>query len=227
MGALDTLNGSGAGIATINGVLPENSIPTSIARDTEVPTVASWAQNSNTQIADSAIPSDIARDSEIPTNNNQLTNGAGYVTTDTTYTASGGLSLSASNEFFIAVDGVNGSRIADDAVSHSELQVSNAGSDGQVLTRRTSATGGMTWETAGGGVSIPSNNGIGTTALMRNESNAATWNNGQSRSGTGIRLTGLDQNGTSLYGTTVSGTWRNTGASLQGSRQTTTGLRIS
>ena len=35
----------------------------------------------------------------IPTNNNQLTNGAGYVTTDTTYTAGNGLSLSGSNEF--------------------------------------------------------------------------------------------------------------------------------
>ena len=37
--------------------------------------------------------------SDIPTNNNQLTNGAGYVTTDTTYTAGNGLSLSGSNEF--------------------------------------------------------------------------------------------------------------------------------
>ena len=37
----------------------------------------------------------------IPTNNNQLANGAGYVTTDTntTYTAGNGLSLSGSNEF--------------------------------------------------------------------------------------------------------------------------------
>ena len=35
----------------------------------------------------------------VPTNNNQLTNGAGYVTTDTTYTAGNGLSLSGANEF--------------------------------------------------------------------------------------------------------------------------------
>ena len=36
---------------------------------------------------------------DVPTNNNQLTNGAGYVTTDTTYTAGNGLSLSGANEF--------------------------------------------------------------------------------------------------------------------------------
>jgi len=36
MGALDTLNSSGAGITTTNGVLPESSIPTDIARDTEI-----------------------------------------------------------------------------------------------------------------------------------------------------------------------------------------------
>ena len=42
---------------------------------------------------------ELANQSDIPTNNNQLTNGAGYVTTDTTYTAGNGLSLSGSNEF--------------------------------------------------------------------------------------------------------------------------------
>ena len=42
---------------------------------------------------------ELANQSDIPTNNNQLTNGAGYVTTDTTYTAGNGLSLSGANEF--------------------------------------------------------------------------------------------------------------------------------
>ena len=37
----------------------------------------------------------------IPTNNNQLTNGAGYVTTDTTYTAGNGLTLSGT-EFLMS-----------------------------------------------------------------------------------------------------------------------------
>lgn len=112
-------------------------------------------------------------------------------------------------------------------VDESMMNISNAGTNGQFLSKQSGNTGGLTWATPSSGASIPTNGGIGQTSLMRNESNQSTWNNGSSVSGTGIRLTGLDSNGTSLYGTVVSGTWRNTGASLQGSRQTTTGLRVS
>ena len=85
----------------------------------------------------------------------------------------------------------------------------------------------ITLNASGGGVSIPGHGAVGAYGLMRNETNGTPWTAGQARSGTGIRLTGLDSNGTSLYGDVVSGTWRNMSAGLQGSRQTTVGLRIS
>ena len=44
---------------------------------------------------------ELANQSDIPTNNNQLTNGAGYITTDTTYTAGNGLTLSGT-EFLMS-----------------------------------------------------------------------------------------------------------------------------
>lgn len=178
--------------------------------------------SSGGQVTDAAIPSAIARDAELPTNVSELTNDAGYVT------SSGVTSVATGS-------GLTGGTITDTGtLSHADtstLTGAQSATDQFVNSITVDEFGHVTavgTAAAGGGdVALPSNNGIGTFALMRNESNQSTWNNGQEVSGTGIRLTGLDSSGTSLYGTTVSGTWRNTGASLQGSRQTTTGLRVS
>ena len=52
-------------------------------------------------VATSGSYNDLSNTPTIPTNNNQLANGAGYVTTDTTYTAGNGLTLSGT-EFLMS-----------------------------------------------------------------------------------------------------------------------------
>ena len=50
----------------------------------------------------------------------------------------------------IADDAITSALIADDAVNEARLQISNAGSNGQVLTKQSGNTGGLTWATVGG-----------------------------------------------------------------------------
>jgi len=50
----------------------------------------------------------------------------------------------------IANDAVTAAKIADDAVDEARLQISNAGSNGQVLSKESGNTGGLTWITSGG-----------------------------------------------------------------------------
>ena len=50
----------------------------------------------------------------------------------------------------IADDAVVQAAIADDAVDEARLQISNAGSNGQVLSKESGNTGGLTWITSGG-----------------------------------------------------------------------------
>jgi hypothetical protein len=53
----------------------------------------------------------------------------------------------------IADDAVVQAAIADDAVNEARLQISNAGSNGQVLSKQSGNTGGLTWATVGGAYS--------------------------------------------------------------------------
>ena len=53
----------------------------------------------------------------------------------------------------IADDAVVQATIADDAVNEARIQISNAGSNGQVLTKQSGNTGGLTWATVGGAYS--------------------------------------------------------------------------
>tara|TARA_X000000368_G_C23049656_1_gene720747 strand:- start:89 stop:847 length:759 start_codon:yes stop_codon:yes gene_type:complete len=52
----------------------------------------------------------------------------------------------------IADDGVVQAAIADEAVDEARLQISNAGTNGQFLSKQSSNTGGLTWADAGGGI---------------------------------------------------------------------------
>ena len=183
MGALDTLNGTGAALALDNnGDIPETAIPATVARDTEINdgTLTFSGGATGTFTANQAGDTTIA----IP---------AATTPADATITIAAGTNLTGGGSF-------------------TTNQANNAT---------------ITLNASGGGVSIPGHGAVGAYGLMRNETNGTPWTAGQARSGTGIRLTGLDSNGTSLYGDVVSGTWRNMSAGLQGSRQTTVGLRIS
>ena len=51
----------------------------------------------------------------------------------------------------ITDDAVTQAKIADDAVNEARLQISNAGSNGQFLSKQSGNTGGLTWADAGGG----------------------------------------------------------------------------
>ena len=186
MGALAVINGVGRVPAT-NGVVDDSAIPTTIARDTELPTV-----------------------------------------NDATLTVNGGSGLAGSGTFTANQSTANTITLTH-ADTSSQATSNNSGTTFiQDITLDTYGhVTGIGTATAGGGASIPSHGAVGAFGLMRNESNQATWNAGATASGTGIRLTGLDENGTSLYGDTITGTWRNMSAGLQGSRQTTVGLRIS
>jgi len=50
-------------------------------------------------------------------------------------------------------DAVTQAKIADEAVDEARIQISNAGSNGQVLTKQSGNTGGLTWATVGGAYS--------------------------------------------------------------------------
>ena len=98
----------------------------------------------------------------IPTNNDQLTNGAGYttnvgdITNVTASTGLGGGGSSGSVSIYHSshsgeVTGSTSLTIADNVVDEANLKISNTGSNGQVLVKRSGNTGGMTWETAASG----------------------------------------------------------------------------
>ena len=53
----------------------------------------------------------------------------------------------------IADDAVVQAAIADQAIDEARMQISNAGSNGQVLTKQSGDTGGLTWATVGGAYS--------------------------------------------------------------------------
>ena len=53
----------------------------------------------------------------------------------------------------LADDAVVQAAIADEAVDEARIQISNAGSNGQVLTKQSGNTGGLTWATVGGAYS--------------------------------------------------------------------------
>ena len=53
----------------------------------------------------------------------------------------------------IADDAITSALIADDAVNEARLQISNAGSNGQALTKQSGNTGGLTWASVGGAYS--------------------------------------------------------------------------
>lgn len=70
---------------------------------------------------------------------------AGYSTTDTTYSAGTGLSLSGTT-FSIASGGVDTTQLANASVAYNKLDTSVSGSSGQILMRISSGTG-MNWIT--------------------------------------------------------------------------------
>ena len=82
-------------------------------------------------VATSGSYNDLTNKPTIPTNNNELTNGAGYVTTDTTYSAGTGMSLSGTT-FNCTID------------SPSEVGLGNLSSNGNSLAGDFSASGNIT-----------------------------------------------------------------------------------
>ena len=64
----------------------------------------------------------------------------------------------------ITDDAVTQAKIADDAVNEARLQISNAGSNGQFLSKQSGNTGGLTWADAGGGWSATTEGLITTTS---------------------------------------------------------------
>ena len=63
----------------------------------------------------------------------------------------------------IADDAVVQAAIADEAVDEARMQISNAGSNGQFLSKQSGNTGGLTWADAGGGWSATTEGLITTT----------------------------------------------------------------
>ena len=84
----------------------------------------------------------------------------------------------------IADDAITSALIADDAINEARLQISNAGSNGQVLTKQSGNTGGLTWADAATAVA-------GGTGIDLNDGVAARW-------GTGNDLI-IQHNGTDSY----------------------------
>ena len=64
----------------------------------------------------------------------------------------------------ITDDAVTQAKIADEAVNEARMQISNAGSNGQFLSKQSGNTGGLTWADAGGGWSATTEGLITTTS---------------------------------------------------------------
>ena len=58
----------------------------------------------------------------------------------------------------IADDAVDQARIADEAIDEARIQISNAGSNGQYLSKQSGNTGGLTWATVSAGVTSDGQN---------------------------------------------------------------------
>ena len=56
----------------------------------------------------------------------------------------------------LANDAVVQAAIADEAIDEARMQISNAGTNGQVLSKQSGATGGLTWADSGGSKTAPS-----------------------------------------------------------------------
>jgi len=68
----------------------------------------------------------------------------------------------------IADDAVVQASIADEAVDEARMQISNAGSNGQFLSKQSGNTGGLTWADAGGGWTATTEGLVTTTSGQQN-----------------------------------------------------------
>ena len=103
-------------------------------------------------IADDAITSALIADDAVVTAaiaDDAITSA--LIADDAVVTAS--IADDAITSALIADDAVVQAAIADEAVDEARLQISNAGSNGQVLTKQSGNTGGLTWATVGGAYS--------------------------------------------------------------------------
>jgi len=182
MGALDTLNSSGAGITTTNGVLPDNSIPTSIARDTEI-------NDASLTFTGSATGTFTANDSDNLTVNIPSANNGTL-----TVTAGSGLTRSSGSTF-------SANQSADTTTTPTHSHTSSQGSvnnSGSTFIQDITLDGfghvtGITSATAGG-TSVPGQTATGSYILM-----TGTRANTQYGAGQTVAPTG---NGAERYGVT-------------------------
>jgi len=91
---------------------------------------------------------------EVPSGKRSLASGAvatAKLADDAVTTAK--IADDAITSALIADDAVVQAGIADEAVNEARIQISNAGSNGQVLSKQSGNTGGLTWATVGGAYS--------------------------------------------------------------------------
>jgi len=170
MGALDTLNSSGAGITTTNGVLPENSIPTDIARDTEI-------NDASLTFTGAATGTFTANDADnlsinIPTANNG------------TLTVTGGAALTGSGTFTANQAG-NTTITLNHQDTSSQGSVNNSGSNfiQDITLDAYGHVTGITTASAGGGA--PGQTSTGSYVLMQNNRRNTPYNPGNTFSPNG------------------------------------------
>ena len=79
----------------------------------------------------------------------------------------------------IADANVTQGKLADQSVNEAKMQVSNAPTNGYVLSAQSGNTGGMTWAEAATGASTEAN-GVGSYGILRmvNPNNGSYWNTG-------------------------------------------------
>lgn len=122
------------------------------------------------RVGANAIPNAIARDNEIPTNNNQLTNGAGYVTSSgvTSVATGGGLTGGT----------ITGTGTVSHADTSSQGSVNNSGSNfiQDITLDAYGHVTGITSAAAGG--STTTLTGVGTYVLMRTVRQNQAYNPG-------------------------------------------------
>jgi len=87
-----------------------------------------------------------------------------------TQVSTGGVKDDAVTAGKIPADAVGQSEIADEAVDEARLQISNAGSNGQFLSKQSGNTGGLTWaDGASEGTEVKSTGESGTTKFLRTD----------------------------------------------------------
>ena len=72
----------------------------------------------------------------------------------------------------IQTDAVTQAKIADEAIDEARMQISNAGSNGQFLSKQSGDTGGLTWAAAGGDDNTPS---FGAKLTSNQAFSSSTW----------------------------------------------------